>query len=155
MTSTPDPGAAPAETRRPPFAVRIVLIVLGSIALALGLVGVVIRGIPTTPLLLLAAACFSRGSQRMHSWLTNHRHLGPILYNLKSGRGMTLRLKVMTLVLAWTLLLTAAFLLFDAGFMRYFLIGLCVAKLIAMIAIPTYRPERELSLDVQVTHADG
>ena len=51
----------------------------GLIALGLGLLGVVLPGLPTTPFILLAAACFARSSQRMHDWLLTNRVTGPML----------------------------------------------------------------------------
>ncbi|MGR3320539.1 MAG: YbaN family protein [Pseudooceanicola sp.] len=49
----------------------------GLIALGLGLVGIVLPLLPTVPFLLLAAFCFARSSERLHSWLINHDKFGP------------------------------------------------------------------------------
>src|SRR3546814_9234666 len=50
--------------------------------------------LPTTPFLLLASACYVRGSERMHRWLLGHRILGPYLIGIQTGRGIPLRAKI-------------------------------------------------------------
>src|SRR5688572_17560241 len=58
---------------------RGVLLICGTLALALGILGVFLPLLPTTPFVLLAAACYARASVRAHGWLLNHRWFGPIL----------------------------------------------------------------------------
>lgn len=53
----------------------------GSLALALGLIGVFLPIMPTAPFIILAALCFSRSSDRLHAWLLAHPQFGPIILN--------------------------------------------------------------------------
>lgn len=76
--------------------------VAGTVALLLGIVGIFLPLLPTTPFLLLASACYMRGSDRMHHWLMNQRHLGPYLRSYQQGRGIPLRAKITALALMWT-----------------------------------------------------
>lgn len=62
--------------QRSPIA-RAIWLAAGIISLGLGLLGIPLPLLPTTPFLLLAAFCFARGSDRLHSWLINHPRLGP------------------------------------------------------------------------------
>ncbi len=61
---------------------------------AIGAVGVVVPGLPTTPLLLLAAACFARSSPRLDRWLLANQTFGPLIKDYRAGRGVSARVKV-------------------------------------------------------------
>lgn len=76
--------------------------IAGTVALLLGILGIFLPVLPTTPFLLLASACYMRGSERMHRWLINQRHLGPYVQNFAAGRGIPLRAKIAALALMWT-----------------------------------------------------
>ncbi len=74
-------------------AVRWLLWLAGTLSLALGLIGVVLPGLPTTPFVLLAAACYAKASPRLHAWLLNHRFLGPMVRDWEQHRSLTRRTK--------------------------------------------------------------
>lgn len=76
--------------------------VAGTIALLLGVLGIFLPLLPTTPFLLLASACYLRGSRRMHQWLMDQRHLGPYLRSYQEGRGIPLRAKITALAVMWS-----------------------------------------------------
>ncbi|GAC1033667.1 YbaN family protein [Pseudomonas sp. No.21] len=82
-------------------AVRYVLLVVGWLAVALGVIGIFLPVLPTTPFLLLAAACFVRSSRRFYLWLVNHRHLGPWIRDYLEGNGIPLKGKVYAIGLMW------------------------------------------------------
>ena len=84
---------------------RCFFVVLGSLALALGAVGVFLPVLPTTPFLLLAAFCYLRGSRRLYDWLMNHRVFGAYIYNYVNYRAVKRSVKVGTLVFLWATLL--------------------------------------------------
>ena len=81
------------------------LVVAGSLSLALAVLGVFLPLLPTTPFLLLASACYVRGSERLHRWLMGNRVLGPYISNFRERRGIPLRAKVTTVALLWLPLL--------------------------------------------------
>lgn len=81
--------------------VRILLISGGTISVGLAIAGIVLPMLPATPFLLLAAFCYARSSQRFHGWLTGHRWFGPYIESYRSGRGITARQLVWTLVPLW------------------------------------------------------
>lgn len=77
------------------------LISIGTLSLGLGLVGIVVPLLPTTPFLLLAAMCFARSSDRLYEWLINHRWFGSYIRNYQAHRAITKQAKIVTLSLLW------------------------------------------------------
>ena len=80
---------------------KALFIVLGTIFVVIGVIGAFVPLLPTTPFLLLASACYARGSDRLHSWLMNHRFMGPYLRNIKEQRAMPMAAKVTTVTVLW------------------------------------------------------
>lgn len=87
------------------------LIALGWLSIVLGVLGIFLPLLPTTPFILLAAWCFARSSERFHDWLLDHRQLGPIIHAWQSGEGIPRKVRNRTLLLLWGSLLLTAFLL--------------------------------------------
>jgi hypothetical protein len=67
-------------------------------SLGLGLIGVLLPGLPTTPFILLAAACYARASPRLHAWLLNHRWMGSMLCDWERDRSLTQQVKTVAVV---------------------------------------------------------
>ena len=89
---------------------RRILIGAGTLSTGLGIIGIFVPILPTTPFLLLAAACYMRSSERFYQWLINNRIFGVFVRNYIEGRGMPARTKVLTILLLWlTIGLTVAF----------------------------------------------
>lgn len=80
---------------------RILLVIAGTICVGLGIVGIFVPVLPTTPFLLLAAACYARSSQRFYGWLLNNKWFGSYIRNYLERKGITLRAKIITLTLLW------------------------------------------------------
>ncbi len=95
---------------------RVVLSAAGLVCVGIGAVGIFVPVLPTTPFLLLAAACFVRSSPRLHGWLLRHRRLGPYIAGFIDGGGMPARAKRVSLVVLWaTVVLSATLMLVSAG----------------------------------------
>lgn len=80
---------------------RRVLIILGTILTGIGIIGIFIPILPTTPFLLLAAACYIRSSQRFYNWLLSNRFFGVYIKDYLQGKGMPLKVKISVIVLLW------------------------------------------------------
>ncbi len=76
-------------------------IALGTMALAIGVIGIVVPVLPTTPFLLLTSFCYLRGSRSLHNWLLNHRLFGPIIADYVTHRAISRRTKIVALTTLW------------------------------------------------------
>ena len=92
---------------------RRLLIACGTFCVGLGIIGIVVPLLPTTPLLLLAALCYMRGSERLYRALLRNRILGKYLRDYLEGRVMSLKNKILTLVLLWVAISSIAVLVID------------------------------------------
>lgn len=84
---------------RHPVPVRLLFAGLGTLFMLLGLLGVVLPVLPTTPFLLLAAACYARASRRVFGWLLGHPRFGPLIREWREHRSMPYRAKRTALLL--------------------------------------------------------
>lgn len=82
-------------------AVKHLFIIVGTLSLGLGILGIFLPLLPTTPLLLLAAALYVRSSPRLYEWLINHPRLGSYIRNFREHRAIPLRVKVVSVSLVW------------------------------------------------------
>jgi len=101
------------------------LIGIGILSVVLGAVGVFLPLLPTTPFLLLAAACFVRSSKRLHSWLMNHKWFGPFIYNYRTYKAIPRKTKIISIALLWATILYSAFWVVAILIVRLLL--LCIA----------------------------
>jgi uncharacterized membrane protein YbaN (DUF454 family) len=81
---------------------RAAFVSLGVLCVAVGVVGVVVPGVPATEFFLAASYLFARGSPRLEGWLERHRWLGPALRRFRETRGMPARAKALALTSMWT-----------------------------------------------------
>lgn len=93
------PEAQQRQTRN--RVLRYLLFAGGCLSVVLGVIGIFLPVLPTTPFLLLAAACFARSSKRFYLWLVLHPKLGPWIRDYLDGQGLPLKGKVWALVLMW------------------------------------------------------
>ncbi len=120
---------------------RYLLTAAGLLAVALGVVGIFLPILPTTPFLLLAAFLFARSSDRFYSWLHENRWFGTYLTNYREGHGLPAREKAMTIIALWlTIGLSATFAL-SSWWPRVGLTAIALAVTIHLLRIPTFRPQ--------------
>jgi hypothetical protein len=116
---------------------RILFIVAGTICLGLGALGIILPLLPTTPFLLLTAACYMRGSDRMYQWLLNNKWFGTYIRNYREGKGIPLRGKISALVLLWTTISFTAIFIISIGVIRVTLFLIAAIVSIYLIRLPT------------------
>ena len=116
---------------------NVFYIVIGTLSLVFGLIGVILPVLPTTPFILFSAWCYYRGSQRLHNWLINHPYLGPIIEEYGEGEGMTKESKMKAIGMTWlAVILTAVFFL-DSFSMRVLIIIVAMIGTIILLRIKT------------------
>lgn len=93
---------------RYPSWIRFLLILGGSILVFLGVVGIFLPLLPTTPFLLLAAFCYARSSQKFYLWLLTNRWFGLYIRNYREKKGVPLKVKIYTLLVLWITILSSA-----------------------------------------------
>jgi uncharacterized membrane protein YbaN (DUF454 family) len=87
---------------------RYALISLGWLSVALGVIGIFLPILPTTPFILLAAWCFARSSERFHQWLRNHPRLGLIVRSWEDGQGIPRKVRNRVILLLWVSMLCSS-----------------------------------------------
>ncbi|MCD9457793.1 YbaN family protein [Marinibactrum halimedae] len=80
---------------------RFLLLTGGWVALVLGVAGIFLPLLPTTPFILLASWCFARSSERFHHWLSQHRIFGPIITRWEAGLGITATVRNRAIFFLW------------------------------------------------------
>ena len=111
------------------------LLSAGILAVGLGVVGAFVPLLPTTPFLLLAAACFARSSDRHYEWLLNHRWMGAHVRNYREHRATTRRVKAVTMVLLWGSIGYAAIAVADGWVVRTLLLTVAVGVTIHVLSL--------------------
>ncbi len=116
-------------------------VVAGTIFLGLGAIGIFLPVLPTTPFLLLAAACYLRGSERMHQWLLNNRWFGSYIRNYHDGKGISAKAKIFSISTLWITILLSAYLIHMAH-VQILLFIIAIAVSMHLIMIPTFREQK-------------
>lgn len=104
---------------------KYLLISLGFIFLGLGILGIFLPLIPTTPFVLLSVSCFYKSSQRFHSWLLNHKVFGKIIRNYKEKK-IEPKTKWFTLITLWLTLGISMYLFWHTVFVPILLFVIVV-----------------------------
>jgi len=122
--------------------VRVLLFIAGSISLFLGLIGIFLPILPTTPFLLLTAACYMRSSERMYNWLLNNRWFGEYIKNYQAGRGIPLKTKILAITVLWITIFTSAiFMINKIWFIPVILIIVAIGVSLHLIKLPTFKKQ--------------
>lgn len=122
-------------------AIRFLLISAGVTCVGLGIAGVFVPLLPTTPFLLLAAACFVRSSDRFYQWLMTNRWVGDYLRNYMEHKATTLATKVASITMLWCFLGLAGIFFTESWLVRSLLLTVAVGVTIHLASLRTIRRE--------------
>ena len=122
----------------------VLLRILGILALALGAIGVFLPLMPTTPFVLLAAACFAASSPKLYAWLLRNKRFGPFIQNYRSGCGVPKRRKREAILFLWgTLCVSAAVFRKPLVWGILLLVGSCVTLHLVLMKTAEEPPKEE------------
>ena len=125
--------------------IRTLLLVSGTLCVVLGVLGMFLPVLPTTPFLLLAAICYARSSKRFYNWLMTNRWCGAYIRNYREGRGIPLKQKVLIILLLWLTIGYAAWFVISLWWVKLILLGIAVGVTIHLVRIKTFKPETQNS----------
>jgi len=78
--------------------------VLGTLSLALGIIGIFVPGLPTTPFILLTAGLYMRSSDWLYKWVINNRFVGSYVQNFQKSNSIPLQTKLYSIAMMWTMI---------------------------------------------------
>ncbi len=107
----------------------------------LGILGIFLPLLPTTPFLLLAAALYFRSSPRLYDWLLSHKHLGPYIRNFRENRAIPLRVKILSVSLVWITLLYCTFFIAEHLLLKVFFMVLASGVTYHILSYKTLKQE--------------
>ncbi len=119
---------------------RYLFLVAGTVSLGLGILGIPVPLLPTTPFLLLSAYCYARSSRRFYYWLINHRVLGKHIINYWEYRGVSMKVKLGAIAFLWTSMILTATFAMESNWMRLVLLVVAIAVTVHIAALKTMKP---------------
>lgn len=118
---------------------KYIYILFGSIFVFLGVVGIFLPLLPTTPFLLLAAALYVRSSERLYSWLLHQRLLGPYLRNFMERKAIPLHAKIIAISMMWATMLYCIFFLIPLVWVKILMAAIACGVTIYILSFKTLR----------------
>lgn len=131
--------------------VRYCLITVGWLSVILGVIGIFLPLLPTTPFLLLAVSCFGKSSKRFHDWLLNQPQLGPYIHLYMDGKGIPMKAKTYILIMLWFTMSTSIIFFVSLVPVKLMLLGIACCVSIYILRMPTLEtaPTKAGTLDNQ------
>lgn len=118
---------------------KMILTIVGLISLALGITGIFLPVLPTTPFLLLSAALFLKSNKGLYDWLLDHPRLGPYIRNFMEYKAIPLRIKILSVSMVWVTLSYCAIFVAEHWLFRVFFIVLAIGITIHILSYATLK----------------
>lgn len=114
------------KSKLPNKFIKGLLIIAGMVLVGLGILGIFLPLLPTTPFLLLAAVCYAKSSRRFYNWLLGNKWFGKYIKNYREGKGIPLKIKIFSISLLWLTILFSAIFIVNILFVRIILIMIAI-----------------------------
>lgn len=118
---------------------NVILRIIGTISLALGLLGIALPVLPTTPFLLLTAYCYLRSAPNWHKRLLASKHLGPYIKNFQENKCIPVRIKVYSVSMLWLTIGTSAIFFVQLWWVRLLLLVVAIGVTWHILSYPSNR----------------
>lgn len=120
---------------------RPLLLIAGTLCVILGIVGIALPLLPTTPFLLLAATCYSKSSDKFYQWLLNDKWLGGYIRRFRSKQGVTVRVKFKAIAVMWLTMGGSAYFVRERPYVLAVLLVCGVGVSLFVLSLPTEKKE--------------
>ena len=120
---------------------KIIYILLGSISLTLGTLGIFLPLLPTTPFYLLTAWLYMRGSEKLYRKVMNNKYFGSIVRNFQEDKSIPLKTKIVVVSTLWITILLSAFLVVSVWWVRGLLLAIAVGVTIHVLSYRTTKSQ--------------
>lgn len=124
--------------------VRAFYMLGGTASLALGIIGLFVPGIPTTPFVLLSAALYAKSSEKLYNWLLRNKILGPRIKNYQRHKGLTLKAKYRIIALMIIMVMISSFLIVKVMVIRIIILSAgLIGAIVVRFIVPMAKEEKK------------
>ena len=120
---------------------KSIYIGIGTLSLFIGIIGIVVPLLPTTPFFLLSAACYAKGSQRVYHWMINIKWIGRYIKNYHEGKGISIHGKIVSVVLLWAMILVSICIMCNNVLLQLVLCVIAVGVTIHIFCLKTMKDD--------------
>jgi uncharacterized membrane protein YbaN (DUF454 family) len=122
--------------------VRALYMTGGTVSLALGIIGIFLPGLPTTPFVLLSAALYAKSSEKLYNWLLNNKFLGPRIKNYQLQKGVPLKGKYKIIAFMLTMVFISSLIVAKVLFLKIVIISAgVIGAIVVRFVVPTAKDE--------------
>ena len=122
--------------------VRALYMTGGTLSLVLGIIGLFVPGLPTTPFILLSAALYAKSSEKLYNWLLNNKYLGPRIKNYQRQKGVTLKAKYRIIALMLTMVLISSFIILNVLVLQIIILSAgAIGAIVVRFIVPTAKED--------------
>lgn len=124
--------------------IKLGLIFIGTLSVAIGIIGIFLPLLPTTPLLLLGAGCYIRSSEKFYNKLIYNKYLGSYIRSYLDGKGVPIRIKVRAIALLWITIGASALFFVSIPWIKLMLFIIASGVTIHILSLKTRKENNDI-----------
>lgn len=117
--------------------IKALLIIIGTLSLIVGIIGIFVPGLPTTVFLLITSACYVRSSEKLYNWLINHKIYGKFIRDYEQHRAMPRKSKIFALSMMWSMISLSVFVFIEVLYVKLIVTAAGLIGTIVILSIKT------------------